>query len=53
MKETRMPPALSANLVANSGNTIPGVSVIITICIRHTLPHPTPNPNPLTLDNQM
>ena len=28
MKETRMPPALSANLVANSGNTIYGVSVI-------------------------
>ena len=28
MKETRMPPAYSANLVANSGNTIYGVSVI-------------------------
>ena len=28
MKETRMPPALSANLVANSGNTIYGVSII-------------------------
>ena len=28
MKETRMPPAWSANLVANSGNTIYGVSVI-------------------------
>ena len=28
MKETRMPPAQSANLVANSGNTIYGVSVI-------------------------
>ena len=26
MKETRMPPAQSANLVANSGNTIYGVS---------------------------
>ena len=29
MKETRMPPAKSANLVANSGNTICGVSVIL------------------------
>ena len=29
MKETRMPPAESANLVANSGNTIYGVSVIV------------------------
>ena len=28
MKETRMPPAYSANLVANSGNTIYGVGVI-------------------------
>ena len=28
MKETRMPPAQAANLVANSGNTIYGVSVI-------------------------
>ena len=28
MKETRMPPALLANLVANNGNTIYGVSVI-------------------------
>ena len=28
MKGTRMPPAYSANLVANSGNTIYGVSVI-------------------------
>ena len=28
MKETRMPPAQSANLVANSGNTINGVGVI-------------------------
>ena len=28
MKETRMPPAYAANLVANSGNTIYGVSVI-------------------------
>ena len=28
MKVTRMPPAYSANLVANSGNTIYGVSVI-------------------------
>ena len=28
MKETWMPPALSANLVANSGNTIYGASVI-------------------------
>ena len=28
MKETRMPPAESANLVANSGNTIYGVTVI-------------------------
>ena len=28
MKETRMPPAWSANLVANSGNTIYRVSVI-------------------------
>ena len=27
MKETRMPPAYSANLVANSGNAIYGVSV--------------------------
>ena len=32
MKETRMPPAWSANLVANSGNTIYGVSVIVYIC---------------------
>ena len=31
MKETRMPPAYSANLVANSGNTIYGVSVIIQL----------------------
>ena len=29
MKETRMPTALAANLVANSGNTIYGVSVIV------------------------
>ena len=28
MKETRMPPAQSANLTANSGNTIYGVGVI-------------------------
>ena len=28
MKETRMPPAQSANLAANSGNTIYGVGVI-------------------------
>ena len=28
MKETRMPPAQAASLVANSGNTIYGVSVI-------------------------
>ena len=28
MKGTRMPPAYSANLVANNGNTIYGVSVI-------------------------
>ena len=28
MKETRMPPAQSANLVENSDNTIYGVSVI-------------------------
>ena len=28
MKETRIPPALAANLVANSGNTIYGVGVI-------------------------
>ena len=28
MKETRMPPAKSANLAANSGNTIYGASVI-------------------------
>ena len=28
MKETRVPPAWSANLVANSGNTKYGVSVI-------------------------
>ena len=28
MKETRMPPAKAANLVANSGNTIYGFSVI-------------------------
>ena len=30
MKKTRMPPAQTANLVANSGNTIYGVSVILT-----------------------
>ena len=30
MKETRMPPAKAANLVANSGNTIYGVGVIET-----------------------
>ena len=29
MKDTRMPPAWSANLVANSGNTLYGVSVIM------------------------
>ena len=29
MKETRMPPAQSANLAANSGNTIYGVGVIV------------------------
>ena len=29
MKETRMPPALAANLVENSGNTIYRVSVIL------------------------
>ena len=34
MKDTRMPPAQSANLVANSGNTIYGVSVIGIIKIR-------------------
>ena len=28
MKETQMPPAWAANLVANSGNTIYGVGVI-------------------------
>ena len=28
MKETRMPPVQSANLVANNGSTIYGVSVI-------------------------
>ena len=28
MKETRMPPPQSANLAANSGNTIYGVGVI-------------------------
>ena len=28
MKETRMPPAYAANLVANGGNTIYGVSII-------------------------
>ena len=28
MKETRVPPAQSANLAANSGNTIYGVGVI-------------------------
>ena len=28
MKETRIPPAQSANLAANSGNTIYGVGVI-------------------------
>ena len=28
MKDTRMPPAYSANLVANSGNSIYGVSVM-------------------------
>ena len=30
MKETRMPPPQSANLAANSGNTIYGVGVIDT-----------------------
>ena len=30
MKETRMPPVQSVNLVANSGNTIYGVGVIKT-----------------------
>ena len=34
MKETRMPPAYSANLVANSGNTIYGVSVIWWIVVQ-------------------
>ena len=29
MKETRMPPAKAANLVANNGNTIYGVGVIV------------------------
>ena len=36
MKETRMPPAQATNLVANSGNTICGVGVIViafnTLC---------------------
>ena len=31
MKETRMSPAYSANLVANSGNTIYWVSAIVAI----------------------
>ena len=31
MKETRMPPAQAAYLVANSGNTIYGVSVIVLV----------------------
>ena len=41
MKETRMPPASAANLVANSGNTIYGVSVIdnksvlVQVIVRH------------------
>ena len=30
MKETQMPPAWAANLVANSGNTIYGVGEITT-----------------------
>ena len=34
MKETRMPPAQAANLAANSGNIIYGVSVI-NINIKH------------------
>ena len=38
MKQTRMPPAKAANLVANSGNTIYGISVIgpaiLKICIK-------------------
>ena len=33
MKVTRMPPAYSENLVANSGNTIYGVSVIERIVL--------------------
>ena len=33
MKETRMPPAQSANLVANSGNTIYGVGVIESVWV--------------------
>ena len=35
MKETRMPPAQSANLVANNGSTIYGVSVIKTSRLKH------------------
>ena len=39
MKETRMPPAQAANLVANSGNTIYGVSVIqALICSQQFAP---------------
>ena len=49
MKETRMPPAYSANLVANSGNTIYGVSVIgigIELQFRNWM---TPNPGALAV----
>ena len=37
MKETRMPPVYSANLVANSGNTIYNVSVIPVVKGHHVM----------------
>ena len=46
MKETRMPPAQAANLVANSGNTLYGVSVIIH-GHRGGLADESPGPKPL------
>ena len=38
MKETRMPPAWAANLVANNGNTIYGVGVITYLKCHSNLP---------------
>ena len=51
MKETRMPPAQSANLVANNGSTIYGVSVIAqqTLPVRSKVYQASPHLGPVNV----